>query len=112
MTEIEFKVVAYAKGILFFQKTRTTMSIENILIWIVLGAIAGFLAGKILKGKGFGLVGNIIVGIVGSFFGGWLAGVLNIGGAVTGGISIPSILTAVGGAVVLLLLISFFRKAA
>jgi uncharacterized membrane protein YeaQ/YmgE (transglycosylase-associated protein family) len=87
------------------------MSIENILIWIVLGAIAGFIAGKILKGGGFGLVGNIIVGIAGSFFGGWLAGVFKIGGAVTGGISIPSIITAVCGAIVLLLLIGFVKKA-
>lgn len=87
------------------------MSIENILIWIVLGAIAGFLAGKILKGRGFGLVGNIIIGIAGSFVGGWLAGVLGIVGAQASGINIPSILTAVGGAIVLLLAISFIKKA-
>ena len=87
------------------------MTIENILIWIVLGAIAGFLAGKIIKGGGFGLVGNIIIGIAGSFVGGWLAGVLGIAGAQATGINIPSILTAVGGAVVLLLAISFIKKA-
>lgn len=87
------------------------MTLENILIWIVLGAIAGFIAGKLLKGRGFGLVGNIIVGIAGSFVGGYLAGVLNISGAQATGINIPSILTAVAGAVVLLLVISFIKKA-
>ena len=42
------------------------MSIETIIIWLVIGAIAGWLAGLIMKGYGFGLVGNIIVGIIGA----------------------------------------------
>ena len=87
------------------------MSIENILIWLILGAVAGWLAGQIMKGRGFGTVGNIVVGIVGSFFGGWLAPQLGIAGAATGGLSIPSILTAVGGAVVLLFIIGLIKKA-
>ena len=86
------------------------MSIESILIWILLGAIAGWLAGQIMKGRGFGTLGNIVVGIVGSFVGGWLAGQLGISGAATGGLSLASIVTAVLGAVVLLFLIGLVKK--
>jgi len=78
------------------------MNLTGILIWILLGAIAGWLAGLIMKGKGFGTMGNIVVGIVGSILGGWLAGQLGISGAQTGGLSISSILTATAGACILL----------
>lgn len=87
------------------------MSIESILIWIVLGMIAGWLAGQIWKGAGFGLTGNIVVGIIGAFLGGWLGGQLGIEGTATGGLSLPSILTAAGGALVLLFIISLVKKA-
>lgn len=87
------------------------MSIESILIWIVLGAIAGWIAGQVMKGSGFGTIGNIIVGIVGSFFGGWLGGQLGIGGVATGGISIASVATAALGAIVLLFIIGLIKKA-
>ena len=86
------------------------MSIESILIWVILGAIAGWIAGQLMKGRGFGLVGNIVVGILGSFIGGWLGGELGISGTATGGISIPSILTAVGGAIVLLFVVGLIKK--
>lgn len=86
------------------------MSIESILIWILLGAVAGWLAGQIYKGAGFGLGGNIIVGILGSFIGGWLGGKLGIAGATTGGFSLASILTAVGGAVVLLFIVGLVKR--
>jgi uncharacterized membrane protein YeaQ/YmgE (transglycosylase-associated protein family) len=86
------------------------MDLTNILIWVVLGAIAGWLSGQIVKGRGFGTMGNIIVGIVGSFLGGWLASQLGIAGAKTGGLSLPSILTAVGGSVVLLYIIGLVKK--
>jgi uncharacterized membrane protein YeaQ/YmgE (transglycosylase-associated protein family) len=52
------------------------MSLETLIIWLVIGAIAGWLAGVIVKGYGFGLVGNIVVGILGAIFGGWLFGAL------------------------------------
>jgi uncharacterized membrane protein YeaQ/YmgE (transglycosylase-associated protein family) len=84
---------------------------SSILVWIVLGIIAGWLAGQLIKGGGFGLIGNIVVGIVGSFLGGWLAGELGIAGAQTGGLNLASILTATGGAVVLLFIISLVKKA-
>ena len=86
------------------------MDLNSILIWIVLGAIAGWVAGQIMKGRGLGTIGNIIVGIIGSFLGGWLAGQLGIRGAAVGGLSIPSLVTAIGGAIVLLFLIGLFRR--
>jgi uncharacterized membrane protein YeaQ/YmgE (transglycosylase-associated protein family) len=87
------------------------MSLTSILVWVLLGAIAGWIAGKIMKGRGFGPIGNIVVGIIGSIFGGWLAGQLGISGAETGGFTFASILTAVAGAVVLLFLIGLVKKA-
>ena len=86
------------------------MTIESILIWIVLGAIAGWLAGVIMKGHGYGLGGNIVIGIIGSFLGGWIAQKLDIAGAATGGISLASIVTAVLGSIVLLAIIGLVKK--
>ncbi len=48
------------------------MDIQSIIIWIIVGAIAGWLAGMVVKGGGFGLIGDIIVGIVGALIAGWL----------------------------------------
>lgn len=85
------------------------MQAEALLILLLIGAIAGFLAGIIVKGYGFGIVGNIIVGIVGALFGGWLLPRL---GLFPGGDAIGQIISATIGAVVLLLLISVVRRAA
>jgi uncharacterized membrane protein YeaQ/YmgE (transglycosylase-associated protein family) len=74
----------------------------------VIGAIAGWLAGLIVGGGGFGLLGDIVVGIIGAFAGGWLAGVLGIH---IGGGFIASIITATAGAVVLLVLWKLIRRA-
>ena len=49
------------------------MTIEALLIWLVIGAVAGWLAGLIMEGYGFGLIGNIVVGIVGALIAGWLS---------------------------------------
>lgn len=84
------------------------MAVETILIWILVGAIAGWLAGLVVRGFGFGLVGNIIVGIVGAFLGGWLFGTLGI--AIGAGI-INTIFTAFIGAVVLLLIVRVLKRA-
>lgn len=81
-----------------------------ILIWIILGLISGWLAGQIMRGYGFGLVGNIIVGILGAMLGGWLGDQLGIDGAQTSGINIPSIITAVLGAVVLLFIAGMIKR--
>src|ERR1700746_1710947 len=50
----------------------------NIIVWIIVGAIAGFLAGKVVTGHGLGLIWDIVVGIIGAFIGGWLAGLAGI----------------------------------
>lgn len=83
------------------------MQAEALLILLLIGATAGFLAGLIVKGYGFGVVGNIVVGIVGAFFGGWLLPRI---GLFTGGDIIGQIISATIGAVVLLILISVVRR--
>ncbi|NPT45992.1 GlsB/YeaQ/YmgE family stress response membrane protein [Paraburkholderia sp. 1N] len=80
---------------------------HGIIAWLIIGAIAGWLAGVLVKGGGFGLIVDIIVGIVGAFIGGWLAGVLHIS---LGGGWFGSIITAVIGAVILLFLIRLVRR--
>ncbi len=76
------------------------MSLTNIVIWIIVGGIAGFLASKVLSGKGMGLIWDVVVGILGAFVGGWLAGLV--------GISVSNILVLVVvafvGAVILLVI--------
>ena len=84
------------------------MQAQGILIWLLIGAVAGWLAGSLVKGGGFGLIGDIVVGIVGAFIGGWLAGTLGI--AIGGGL-IGSILIATLGAVVLLLIVRVIKRA-
>lgn len=73
----------------------------------MIGAIAGWLAGVLVKGGGFGLLGDIVVGIIGAFIGGWLAGVLHIN---VGGGWISTILTAAVGAIILLLVLRLVRR--
>ncbi|MBK7232088.1 MAG: GlsB/YeaQ/YmgE family stress response membrane protein [Saprospiraceae bacterium] len=78
----------------------------EIIYFLIIGAISGWLAGQFWKGSGFGLAGNIVVGIIGGIVGGWLAGNLGIGG---GGL-LWQILVAAGGAWVLLFIISLIKK--
>ena len=83
------------------------MALESLIILLVVGAIAGWLAGIIVKGYGFGLIGNIVVGIVGAVIAGWLLPRLGI--AIGGGY-IAWIINAVIGAVILLVIIGFIRR--
>jgi uncharacterized membrane protein YeaQ/YmgE (transglycosylase-associated protein family) len=77
----------------------------GILSWIVVGLIAGWLAGLVVRGGGYGLIGNIVVGVVGALIGGFLAGALfNVPDAVNG-INLTSILIAFLGAVILILIL-------
>ncbi|MDR3412600.1 MAG: GlsB/YeaQ/YmgE family stress response membrane protein [Formivibrio sp.] len=72
----------------------------SLLAWIVLGLIAGFIANKIVKGKGQGVVLDMVLGIVGAVFGGWIFKMLGMRGVA--GFSLYSLLVAVVGAVLLL----------
>ena len=84
------------------------MDTHGLIIWLVIGAVAGWLAGTLMKGGGFGLIGDIIVGIVGAFIGGYLAGALHI--SIGSGI-ISSIITATVGAVLLILVVRMVKRA-
>lgn len=83
------------------------MTVEYILIWIIIGAVAGWLASQIVRGGSSGLVTDIVIGIVGAFVGGWLLRELNI--HVAAGI-LGVILSATIGAVVLLLVVHAVRR--
>ncbi|AZO45389.1 hypothetical protein ASD12_14870 [Mesorhizobium sp. Root102] len=84
------------------------MGVESLLVFIIIGAIAGWLAGLIVSGFGFGLIGNIIVGIVGAFIAGWLFP--RIGFSIGGGI-LASIIHATIGAIILLVLVKVLKRA-
>jgi uncharacterized membrane protein YeaQ/YmgE (transglycosylase-associated protein family) len=86
------------------------MTAEAILIIIVIGAVAGWLAGLIVRGAGFGLIGDIIIGIVGAFVGSWVLGKLGVGAIVHNPL-VDKIIVATIGAVILLLLIRLIRRA-
>ena len=75
--------------------------------WIIIGAVAGWLAGKLMRGRGFGFIVNLLVGIAGAVIGGWVFGLLGIA---AGGI-IGSLVTALVGAILLLWIISLFKRA-
>ncbi len=78
----------------------------SILIFLAIGAVAGWLAGVLMKGGGFGIIGNIIVGIVGALIGGYLFGLLGLS---FGGL-LGSIITATAGAVFLLFIVKLMKK--
>jgi uncharacterized membrane protein YeaQ/YmgE (transglycosylase-associated protein family) len=84
------------------------MGIESLIVFLIIGAIAGWLAGLLVKGYGFGLIGNIVVGIVGAFIAGWLfpAIGINLGSGI-----VAAIIHATIGAVILLFLISLVKRA-
>jgi len=77
----------------------------GLLAWLVVGGIVGWVAGMIVKGKGFGLIGNIAIGVVGALIGGWLAGaVFSIDNAVSG-FNLTTFIVAFLGAVLLLIIV-------
>lgn len=84
------------------------MGVESLIVFLIIGAVAGWLAGLIVKGFGFGLVGNIVVGIVGAFIAGWLFPALGV--SLGSGI-IASIIHAAIGAIILLVLIRLVKQA-
>jgi uncharacterized membrane protein YeaQ/YmgE (transglycosylase-associated protein family) len=84
------------------------MTLESLIWFLLIGLIAGWLAGKVMRGGGFGIVGDMIVGVIGALIGGWLFGVLGIGVGL--GI-IGAIITAFVGAVILLVILRAIKRA-
>ncbi len=83
------------------------MDAQAIIIMLLVGLVAGWLAGQIVSGGGFGLVGDIIVGIVGAFVGGWLFP--NFWPAI-GGPLVGAVINAAAGAIVVLLVLRLIRR--
>ena len=83
------------------------MSTQNLLLFLCIGVVAGWLAGKIMRGGGFGLFGDMVVGVIGAFLGGWVFGRLGI---VTWGLA-GALITALVGAMILLFLIRLVKRA-
>ena len=85
------------------------MDAQALIIWLIVGAIAGWLAGMVVKGTGYGLIGDIIVGIVGGLIAGWLLPQLGI--AIGGGF-IAAIIDSFIGAVILLIALRLVKRVA
>jgi uncharacterized membrane protein YeaQ/YmgE (transglycosylase-associated protein family) len=85
------------------------MDIGSIIIWLLVGLIAGWLAAKIVRGTGLGLIGDLVVGIIGAFIGGWLATTLGIG-AIVKQPFIDHIIVAAIGAVLLLVALRLIKR--
>jgi len=75
--------------------------------FLIIGLVAGWLAGQIMKGRGFGLVGNMVIGVIGAFFGGFLFRLLGLHSAGM----IGALVTATVGAIVVLYLVAYLKKA-
>lgn len=80
---------------------------EYYLYYALFGAVAGWLAGQIMKGRGFGLIGNIVIGIIGAFVGGTIFSYLGIS---AGSGLVGSLISAVAGSIVLLFIIGLIKK--
>ena len=80
--------------------------VHGIIWWIIVGLIAGWAAGKIMKGGGYGVIADIVLGILGAIIGGWVVGFLGFGG---GGL-IWSILVAILGAVILIWITRLLKR--
>ncbi len=85
------------------------MGVESFIVWLIIGALAGWLAGVLVKGAGFGLVGNIVIGVIGAFVAGLLLPAigLNLGTGV-----VAAIIHAAIGGVIVLVVLSLIRRAA
>ena len=83
------------------------MTLDSIIVWIIVGGVAGLLAEWLIGGVHAGCIGTVIIGILGAFIGGWLFGVLHI--SIGTGL-VNSIITAFAGAAVLLFFIRLLRR--
>lgn len=82
----------------------------GVLSWIIVGLIAGWLAGLVMKGRGFGLIGNTVIGIIGGLLGGFLASSLFKVANPISGFNITTILVAFLGSIVLMIIVRLLRK--
>lgn len=83
------------------------MDATTLLLWLIIGGVAGWIAGNVINGESFGLIGNISVGIVGALLGGFLFGLSS--GATTSGNIVGSLLVATVGSILLLFLARLVR---
>jgi uncharacterized membrane protein YeaQ/YmgE (transglycosylase-associated protein family) len=81
----------------------------SFIIWLIVGAIAGWLAGQVVRGGGFGLIGDIIVGIIGGFIAGFLLPMLHF--PLIGGPYVSAIIQSFIGAVILLVILRLVKRA-
>lgn len=81
----------------------------GLILFLVIGAVAGWIAGNLMKGGGFGLIGNLIVGVIGAFLGGMIFNWLGINLGINP--TLASLITAVVGAIVLLFIVSLVKRA-
>lgn len=84
-----------------------TITIGSLIIFLIVGAIAGWLAGLIVRGSGFGILGNVVVGVVGAFLAGWL---LPKVGLYIGGGFLAAVIDALIGSIILLVVIGLLRR--
>lgn len=82
------------------------MDLQSIILFLVIGLVAGWLAGRIMRGRGLGLVGDMVIGVIGALLGGWLFDLLGLS---FGGI-LGSIVTALVGAIILLYLLRLVKR--
>ena len=83
------------------------MDAESIVIWLIIGALAGWLAGRVVRGGGYGLIGDITVGIIGAVIAGWLLPRIGI---IIGGGFIAAVINAFIGAVIQLIILRLLRR--
>jgi uncharacterized membrane protein YeaQ/YmgE (transglycosylase-associated protein family) len=82
----------------------------GLLTWVVVGVIAGWAAGKAVKGSGLGLIGDVVLGVVGALVGGWLAGrIFKVHNPISG-FNLTTLVVAFLGAVIVLLVFRFLKK--
>ena len=86
------------------------LSLSNVLWWLVVGLVAGFLASRVMRGGGYGLIGDIVVGLIGAFLGGWLASLLGIGGSSS--LFVTIIIAFIGACILLAILHAVSRGGA
>jgi len=84
------------------------MSVESLVVWVVIGGLAGWLAGFVMKAR-YGLIGDIAIGVMGGFLGGFVLNALDVNAGVTG-LNFPSLITAFIGAVLFLGIVRAIRR--